>query len=74
MQRAARASALARFAFWTQAQQSHASFHLMRRIEDCDASALNILTTVGTNHGFQQTIRRLLRKLPSARNSVLKSP
>jgi hypothetical protein len=32
----ARAFALARFAFWIQAEQSNASFHSMKRIENCD--------------------------------------
>ncbi len=35
MLKTARASALARFAFWIQVEQLNASFHLVRRIEDC---------------------------------------
>jgi hypothetical protein len=35
---AARVFALARFALWIQLARSHASFHSMRRIEDCDSN------------------------------------
>jgi hypothetical protein len=50
---AARASALARFAPCIATARSSAALHLLRRIGDCDVSALNTLTTVGTSHGLR---------------------
>jgi hypothetical protein len=50
MLRVARVFALARFAFWIQLARSNASFRLIRRIEDCDASALDVLTAKSTSH------------------------
>jgi len=55
----ARAFALARFALWIQLARSHASFHSMRRIEDCDSDL--VLHRAGLSGELERLAGRLVR-------------
>jgi hypothetical protein len=50
---AALAFGQARFAFSIRAATSNASFRLVRRIADCDVSAVDVLTAESTSHGLR---------------------
>jgi hypothetical protein len=54
--RVVRAFALVRFAFWIQLARSHVSFHSMRQIEDCQASALRSLQDGAARRPHEQDV------------------
>jgi hypothetical protein len=56
MQSAAPAFALARFAFWIQTEQSHASFRLIKRIEGCDTMMSEVLIST-SRRDSSETLR-----------------